>query len=131
MSAPRIKVRIEDFGFHGWPWFTWSCTGCAPMKDNCPGGTWSSLAAAADAGRKHLAEHHEPTVGTYCRGHGCSRFECGCIGYVIQADAERLLRVENASDYPDALNAALARHAQHGTGTSGPLDKAHNEGSRR
>ena len=75
MSAPRIKVRV----FAGSGWWTkslyWTCTGCKPFHFGGPGDIETDLAAAADAGRAHLAEHH---AQGYCRPHGARRSVCGC-----------------------------------------------------
>lgn len=72
---PRIRVRqsrLRPRAFH------WNCQADHIDYSTQPHGWAPTIAAAADAGRKHLAEHHVPTVGTYCRAHGCQRVQCGC-----------------------------------------------------
>lgn len=112
---PRIKVYVEQHAIV--PHLAWFCTG-----NNCSCDVHDdayTVDEACNAGRAHLAEHHAPTVGTYCRAHGCHRFECGCVGHVIQADAERLLRVDMAPDYPNAALARLSGHTEASRGLFG------------
>lgn len=55
MSEPRVGV-FREHGASGW---TWQCSGVHVGRDRWSGfGAEASIAAASDAGRRHLAEHH-------------------------------------------------------------------------
>lgn len=111
MSAP-IRVRLghspvlrkihNAWVNQGWRRkFYWHCTACTPSQFESNGGTADTLAAAADAGRAHLAEHHAAQMPAVAHG-----------------DPEPAYAVHRCSgECPPA--------------PSDPLDRAHNEGSRR
>ena len=86
MSEPRVGV-FREHGASGW---TWQCSGVHVGRDRWSGfGAEASIAAAADAGRRHLAEHHTTWLvaacecGTYpdpgiCHCKGLGNSHCAC-----------------------------------------------------
>ena len=79
MSAPRIKIISDETGHDDVPPFVWFCQQRGCDGPSAEGETYT-IAAAADAGRAHLAQFHtaQMPASTYCRTHGTHRDVCAC-----------------------------------------------------
>lgn len=123
MSA-RIKVIVSATGNGSMFWY---CTAkSARARPLVCSGYAPTIAAAADVGRRHLRDHHPEAVwaaggsvyeATYCRQHGVALTACEPYHGDTVSPAEAVRPSE--------------RRTERSRGYSAPLDKAHNEGSRR
>lgn len=69
MSAPRIKVVFDYTGHDDVPPFVWFCQQRGCDGPSAEGETYT-IAAAADAGRAHLAAHHTALMPQVAHGDG-------------------------------------------------------------